>query len=124
MNTHKKTILSIVVIIGIVMHFSIGYFHWDIVAGKDGTDILYGVTAYFLMDVLGLCLFVLHEQLKSSILRGVGILLMILSTYYIGMEFNDPYNWAALDYKILAVLVMAFINLGFIFYFTDILRKL
>jgi len=75
------------------------------------------------MDVTGLILIILCEHLKANSLKVAGLLLMILATYFIYMEFNDPYNWRVVDYKLLAILCISFLNLFFIYYFTDLLKK-
>lgn len=105
------------IFIGLLSHYFFGYFLWD----KIGTEKLYSITAYFCMDVWGLVVIILS---KTRLLKGFGYLGMVLGTYYFYMEFNDPYNWQVEDYKGGATLLLSFINLFFLWYYTDLFKKL
>jgi len=113
----KETILGWLIFIGLVSHYVFGYFFWD----KLEYDRVYCITAYFCMDIWGLVVFIIANK---KVLKGAGCLGMILGTYYFYMEFNDPFVWAGNDYKGLATLALLIVNLFFLWYFTDIFKKL
>jgi len=113
----KESILGFAIFIGLIAHYVFGYFFWD----KIGYDRVYCITAYFCMDVWGMVVFIIA---KGKILKGAGALGMVLGTYYFYMEFNDPFVWAGNDYKLLATLALSIMNLFFIWYYTDLFKKI
>lgn len=104
------------IIIGLISHYLFGYFFWD----KLGSDLIYSITAYFCMDVWGLVVFILAT---TRFLKGLGCLGMILGTYYFYMEFRDPMVWNNTDFKGLPTFGLAVINLFFLWYYTDLFKK-
>lgn len=109
MDKKKENILALVLFIGLIMHFGIGYFFWDVIKFVN----IYYLSIYFLCDVFG---FVIYLISTSKILKGIGALTMVLSLYYIYMEFNDPSFWNVRDYLTLGLLLA---NCGFVWIFTD-----
>ena len=112
-----ESVLASIIFIGLISHYLFGYFFWDVI----GSEKVYSITAYFCMDIWGLCLFVLAN---TKILKGMGCLGMVLGTYYFYMEFQDPSNWKVEDYKGFATFSLAGINLAFVWHFTDKFKKL
>jgi len=108
-SKQKENILAVVLFIGLVSHYFIGYFLWD----KLGSEKIYSITAYFNMDLWG---FVVYLLATSKTLKGMGALGMVCGSYFFYMEFNDPYLWNTRDYLTLGLVS---VNCGFIWYFTD-----
>lgn len=117
MQQYKETILGWVLFTGLVSHFLFGYFLWDIV----GTEKLYTITVYFVIDMMGLVAVILSTV---QFLTNMGYLAMAFGTFYFYMEFNDPYNFQVANYRTHATLVLSFINLFFFWHYTDLFKKL
>ena len=109
MRKKKENILAAILFIGLASHFLFGYFFWDEIKAVN----IYYVSVYFLCDVFG---FVVYLLANSKALKGVGALGMILGTFYLYQEFNDPSLWVQRDYITLG---LVFLNSYFIWYFTD-----
>jgi len=109
MQKNKETILAAVLFMGLIMHFGLGYFFWDEFKSIN----LYYLSVYFLADVFS---FVIYLLATSKVLKGMGAFGMVLSLYYIYMEFNDPSYWVERDYVTLGLTI---VNCGFIWHFTD-----
>lgn len=109
MQKRKENILTAILFIGIILHFGIGYFLWDEITVVN----IYYVSVYFLGDVCGFVIFLISQ---GNLLKGGGMLMMGLSTYYLYMEFNDPTYWIERDYITLG---MVFANVFFIWFFTS-----
>ncbi len=109
MQRHKENILALVLFIGILSHYCLGYFFWD----KLGTEKLYSITAYFCMDLYGFIVFLLSS---TKLLKGMGAFGMICGTFFFYMEFNDPSLWSARDYLTLGLVL---VNCSFIWIFTN-----
>lgn len=131
MNKKKDIALSIIVIMGIIVHYYFGYFKWDLFVQHyeviDGQrvntfDILFGLSLYFCMDVLGLALFVISSAAKANFLRWVGAGSMLIATVYFYMEFNDPHYWTVEKFKWPASITLSVINLFMLWYFIDLYR--
>jgi hypothetical protein len=117
MQKNKEDILGWAIFIGLISHFLFGYFFWD----KIGTEKLYTITVYFVIDVLGLVSIILSTK---KLLTNVGYLAMFLGTFYFYMEFNDPYNFQVKNFRAQATLGVSFMNLFFLWYYTDLFKKL
>jgi len=109
MQKNKESILAVVLFVGLVSHFGIGYFFWDTIKFVN----IYYLSIYFLCDVFG---FIIYLIATYKILKGVGALTMVLSLYYIFMEFNNPSFWVERDYLTLGLCLT---NCLFIWFFTD-----
>lgn len=109
MDKKKETILALVLFIGLASHFLLGYFFWDEIKIVN----IYYVSIYFLCDVFG---FVVYLLATSKALKGMGALGMILGTFYLYREFNDPSLWIKRDYITLG---LVFVNCFFIWLLTD-----
>jgi len=132
MDKKRQILLSIIVVIGIMAHYYFGYFAWDlfvdqyeIIDGKrvNTFDILFGLSLYFCMDVLGLALFVVSSAAKAKFVRWVGAGAMLIATVYFYMEFNDPHYWRVEKFKWPASILLTVANLFMLWYFIDLLRK-
>ena len=117
MEKKRETILGWMIFVGMISHYLFGYFFWD----KLGSDLIYSITAYFLMDIMGMVIFVLA---LTRFLKGLGCLGMILGTYYFYMEFRDPMVWNDVDFKGLPTFGLSVLNLFFVWYYTDLFKKL
>lgn len=109
MNKRKENILAVVVFIGLITHFLFGYFFWDEIKFVN----IYYVSTYFLCDVLS---FTVYLIATAKWLKGIGALGMVLSVFYIYMEFQNPTYWVQRDYLTLGLVI---VNCGFIWFFTD-----
>ena len=109
MDKRTEKILSIVLFFGLMSHFLFGYFFWDEIKMVN----IYYVSIYFLTDV---CSFIIYLISRTKILKGIGALGMVLSIFYIYMEFQDPSYWVERDYLTLALVL---VNCGFVWYYTD-----
>lgn len=109
MSKKQETILAVVLAVGLVSHFFLGYFYWD----KLGSERIYSLTAYFCMDLWG---FVVYLLANGRILKGMGALGMVCGAFFFYMEFNDPNLWIQRDYLTLALVLG---NSFFIWVFTD-----
>jgi len=109
MQKNKESILAVVLFVGLVSHFGIGYFFWEEIKFVN----VYYLTVYFLFDVFG---FVVYLLATSKALKGIGALSMVVSLYYIYMEFNNPSFWVERDYLTLGLTLA---NCAFIWFFTD-----
>lgn len=117
MSKKKENILAAIIFIGFISHYCFGYFFWK----ELGSEKIYSITMYFCADIWGLVLFLLA---CGRILKGLGVLGMVLGTFFFYMEFQDPYNWEVVDYRNLATLTLSSINLFFVLYYTDVFKKL
>jgi len=112
-SKRKENILALVLLIGLVSHYFIGYFLWD----KLGSEKIYSITAYFNMDLWG---FVVYLLANGRVLKGMGGLGMVCGSFFFYMEFSDPYFWSVRDYLTLGLVGM---NCGFIWMFTDKIKN-
>jgi len=108
MDKKKEPVLAIVLFIGLISHYLLGYFFWD----KLGSDRVYSITAYFCMDVWS---FVVVLLSRTKILQGMGLLGMMLGMYFFYMEFQEPELWVQRDYLTLGLVLS---NVYFLWYFT------
>jgi len=109
MDKKKENILALVLFLGLVSHYFVGYFLWD----KLGSEKIYSITAYFCMDVWGLVVYLIAS---GKILKGAAALGMACGTFFFYMEFNDPYLWETRDYLTLTLVI---INCFFIWFYID-----
>jgi len=109
MSNKKENILGVVLFIGILSHYCLGYFFWD----KLGSEKIYSITAYFNADVYG---FIVYLLSKGKLLKGMGALGMVCGSYFFYMEFNDPNLWGIRDFLTLGLVVT---NCFFVWFFTD-----
>lgn len=113
MDKRKENILAIILFVGLVSHYFIGYFLWD----EIGSEKVYSITAYFCMDLWG---FVVYLLANGRALKGMGGLGMVCGTFFFYMEFNDPSLWNKRDFMTLGLVI---INCCFIWFFTDKIKK-
>lgn len=132
MDKKRDIALSSIVLIGILGHYYFGYFAWDVFVQQyeiiDGVkvntfDILFGLSLYFCMDVLGLALFVVSSSAKANLMKWVGAGAMLISTIYFYMEFNHPHYWRVEKFKWPASIALTVANLFMLWYFIDLLRN-
>ena len=114
---NKEAVLVWAIFIGLFLHHFFGYFFWDKIPNVN----VYYISVYFCMDVWGLVVFLIATK---NILKGAGCLGMVLGTFYFYKELNNPEVWVDNDYKLLAMFFLSIVNLFFIWYYTDIFKKL
>ena len=117
MGKQKETVLGWIIFAGLIFHYLFGYFFWDKIYNVN----IYYISAYFLMDVMGLVIFIIAT---TKFLKGIGAAGMLFGSYYFYMEFRNPMVWNDIDYKGLPTLVLMILNLGFLWYYTDIFKRL
>lgn len=106
MEKKKENILALIISVGLLFHFGLGYFFWY----ELGVEKLYRLTGFFCMDLWGFLVFLLS---RTKGLKGIGALGMALGTYFAHMEFQ---GWDLKDYLTLGLI---FGNVFFICLFTE-----
>lgn len=106
--------LAYALLFSIVAHYFLGYGFWS---NFSSINIFY-VTLYFCMDIWGFAVYILSRE--SKLLKGAGVMGMILGSYFFYMEFNSPEYWETRDF---ITLVMIMCNIVFIMLFTEKIKQ-
>ncbi|MES2382415.1 MAG: hypothetical protein V4538_15315 [Bacteroidota bacterium] len=114
MTKAQETILGWVVFVGLISHFGLGYFFWDVIKVVN----IYYVSIYFMVDVMGFVIYLTSRE--SKMLKGMGALGMVLGTFYLYREFNNPMYWTERNFITLGLVLS---NTFFIWYFTDKIKN-
>jgi hypothetical protein len=115
MTQHRKEVIAAYgVLVGALGHYGFGYFFWDRFPALN----LYYITVYFNLDLYGFVIYLLAKD--NSFLKLCSMMAMMMGSYFLFMEFNNPSRWNAVNY---ITLILLMVNTFFLWHFLDKLKN-